>query len=67
MIYCVCYNAQVKNQVFPLCGASVYPYVKRTGEVTHAKDPGMSTPACSSFSSLGFGCSDSDDKIIRDT
>ena len=29
-----------RSQIFPLCGASVYEHVSRTGEVTYARDPG---------------------------
>ena len=33
-------QASSRSQVFPLSGASVYEHVSRSGEVTHAKDPG---------------------------
>ena len=35
-------HTQIKSrsQIFPLCGASVYEHVSRTGEVTYARDPG---------------------------
>ena len=29
-----------RSQIFPLCGASVYEHVSRSGEVTYARDPG---------------------------
>lgn len=36
------YFVQIKSrsQIFPLCGASVYEHVSRSGEVTYARDPG---------------------------
>ena len=32
-----------RSQIFPLCGASVYEKMKKTGEVTYARDPGALT------------------------
>ncbi len=32
--------SQAKNQLLPLCGATVYENVSRTGDVTYAKNPG---------------------------